>query len=167
MVTTYFWLIAFLLLVHVYGFTAPFGLGATLFQPKGLVTTSAFGDPSTLVQASDFFVDAFWVGKVGGGAEVLTSSQRKSLSTTQFKEFRGRYAGVNRGQAELVICQLPDGEVVGCAGIEVTPIPQGNLRGSPGARAPLMSNLAVSQVSTNRECNWGPNNSANKVNIEI
>jgi ribosomal protein S18 acetylase RimI-like enzyme len=133
-------------MAYSYGFSPPqFGLGAALFQPKGIFTKSALGDPKLLIQASDFFVEAFWVGKVGGGTNALTSKQRKSLSTTQFKEFRGRYAGVQRGQSELVVCQLPDGEVVGCCGIETTPIPKGKLRANPGSRAPLMSNLAVSR----------------------
>jgi ribosomal protein S18 acetylase RimI-like enzyme len=138
------YLIALMLLAHVCGFSVPLGLGAVLFRPQGLYTKSAYGDANMLLKASDFFVDAFWVGKVGGGADVLTSKQRQSLSTTQFKEFRGRYAGVSRGQSELLICQLPSGEVVGCAGVEVTPIPKGKLRANQGARSPLMSNLAVS-----------------------
>ena len=50
------------------GFAAPFGIGAILFQPKGLVTKSAEGKVPKLLEASNFFIDAFWVGKVGGGA---------------------------------------------------------------------------------------------------
>ena len=50
------------------GFTISFGIGAVLFQPKGLVTKSAGGNVPVLLEASDFFIDAFWVGKVGGGA---------------------------------------------------------------------------------------------------
>jgi len=90
-------------------------------------------------------VDAFWVGKVGGGSKELDDRQRRSLTSTQFMEFRGRYAGSSRGQAQLVICQLPDGEVIGCAGIEVSTIPDGNLKAPSKKRAPLMSNLAVSR----------------------
>lgn len=61
----------FLLLVKlcaVDGFAAPFGIGALLFQPKGLVTESTDGNVPALLEASDFFIEAFWVGKVGGGA---------------------------------------------------------------------------------------------------
>lgn len=133
-----------LLLNHANGFSMQLGIGA-LFQPQGLFTKSAYGDANLLLQASDFFVDSFWVSKVGGGADVLTSKQRSSLSKTQFNEFRGRYAGVSRGQSELIVCQLPSGEVVGCAGIEVTPIPEGSLKGKTGPQYPLMSNLAVSR----------------------
>ena len=50
------------------GFVVPFGIGAVLLQPKGLVTKSAEGNIPTLLEASEFFIDAFWVGKVGGGA---------------------------------------------------------------------------------------------------
>lgn len=129
---------------HASGFSAPLGIGA-LFQPKGLFTKSAYGDANLLLEASDFFVDSFWVGKVGGGADVLTSKQRLSLSKTQFKEFRGRYAGVTRGESELIVCQLPAGDIIGCAGIETTAIPEGSLKAKAGPRYPLMSNVAVSR----------------------
>ena len=49
-------------------FSVSFGLGAVLSQPKGLITESARGDVPALLEASEFFVDAFWVSKVGGGA---------------------------------------------------------------------------------------------------
>ena len=55
-------------LCAVDGFSVPFGIGALLFQPKGLVTESTNGNVPALLEASDFFIDAFWVGKVGGGA---------------------------------------------------------------------------------------------------
>lgn len=130
------------------GFSVSFGLGAVFFQPKGLITKSTRGDIPTLLEASNFFVDAFWIGKPGGGATELSDKQRRSLSTTQFGEFRSRYAGRTRpGQAELVICQLPDtGEITGCAGIEVSPIPYNNdLKSTKTYNGPLMSNLAVSK----------------------
>ena len=128
-------------------FNIQYGIGAILFQPKGLVTSTIEGDPQILLQASDFFVEAFWVGKVGGGTTSLSQQQRKRLQISQYSEFRGRYAGVSRGQSELIVCQLPDnGDVVGCAGVQVGPIPQGSLKGRPMAKpAPLMSNLAVSR----------------------
>jgi ribosomal protein S18 acetylase RimI-like enzyme len=129
------------------GFSVSFGLGAVFFQPKGLITKSTRGDIPTLLEASNFFVDAFWVGKPGGGATELSDKQRRSISTTQFGEFRSRYAGRAPGQAELVICQLPDtGEITGCAGIEVSPIPYNNdLKSTKTYNGPLMSNLAVSK----------------------
>ena len=143
--SSYHVLVFTLLVLHsANGFSIPLGIGA-LLQPQGLFTKSAYGDANLLLQASDFFVESFWVGKVGGGTDVLTSKQRSSLSTTQFKEFRGRYAGVSRGQSELIVCQLPSGEVVGCAGFEATPIPEGSLKAKKGPRYPLMSNLAVSR----------------------
>lgn len=127
-------------------FTPPtFGLGGIFFQPKGLITKSARGEMRKLQDASNFFVDAFWVGKVGGGATNLSERQRRSLSTTQFIEFRDRYSESKRGKSELVVCELPNGEVVGCAGIEVSPIPDGDLKAPSKFRAPLMSNLAVSR----------------------
>jgi ribosomal protein S18 acetylase RimI-like enzyme len=131
--------------VVVRGFSSPsFGLGAVLFQPKGLVTKAAGGEISSLLQASDFFVDAFWVGKVGGGAKELNDRQRRQISSLQFSEFRSRYAGVGRGQAELILCQDAQGELIGCAGIEVSPIPS-QPKSIQTKRAPLMSNVAVSK----------------------
>jgi len=127
-------------------FSASFGLGAIFAQPKGLITTSAKGDIPSLLEASDFFVDAFWVAKVGGGATELSEKQRKILSASQFSEFRSRYAGSGRGQSELVTCRLPTGELTGCAGIEVTPIPDKGLKGLNTKNGPLMSNLAVGRA---------------------
>jgi ribosomal protein S18 acetylase RimI-like enzyme len=126
-------------------FAPSFGLGGIFFQPKGLITKSVKGEMRKLQDASSFFVDAFWVGKVGGGASKLSERQKGSLSATQFMEFRERYSQFNRGKSELVICELPDGEVVGCAGIELSPIPDGDLKAPSKLRAPLMSNLAVSR----------------------
>eukprot|EP00536_Pseudo-nitzschia_multiseries_P000975 jgi/Psemu1/179932/e_gw1.12.85.1 len=127
----------------VESFSVSFGLGAILSQPKGLITTSAKGDIPALLEASDFFVDAFWVGKVGGGATELSDKQRRTLSASQFYEFRSRYAGAGRGQSELVTCRLPSGELTGCAGIEVSSIPDNGLKGLNTKSGPLMSNLAV------------------------
>lgn len=124
-------------------FSVSFGLGAVLSQPKGLITESARGDVPALLEASEFFVDAFWVSKVGGGAAELSDKQRRTLSASQFYEFRSRYTGAGRGQSELVTCRLPSGELTGCAGIEVSPIPEKSLKGLNTKRGPLMSNLAV------------------------
>lgn len=126
-------------------FAPTFGLGSMFLQPKGLITKSTKGETRKLQEASSFFVDAFWVGKVGGGADKLSERQRRSLSATQFTEFRERYSESKKGKSELVVCELPDGEVIGCAGIEVSPIPDGDLKAPSKVRAPLMSNLAVSR----------------------
>ena len=46
----------------------------------------------------------------------------------------------------MVVSQMPTGELVGCAGVEMTLIPQGSLKGpTDGMQAPLMSNVAVSR----------------------
>ena len=73
----------------------------------------------------------------------LSDKQRRTLSATQFYEFRSRYAGAGRDQSELVVCKLPTGEVTGCAGIEVSGIPNKSLKSPIATTAPLMSNLAV------------------------
>ena len=126
-----------------------FGLGALLFPPKDLSTSSANGDTQTLLKASEFFVDAFWTGKVGGGAKALTPRQRQTLGNTQFMEFRSRYAGRNvAAQSDLIVCRQGDSdEVIGCCGLEVTNIPTiGDLKAQENLiRAPLMSNVAVSR----------------------
>ena len=41
------------------------------------------------------------------------------------------------------MCKLPTGEVTGCAGIEVSGIPNKSLKSPIATTAPLMSNLAV------------------------
>ena len=74
----------------------------------------------------------------------LSDKQRRTLSVTQFTEFRKRYAGVARGQSELILCKLPTGELTGCAGIEVSQVPDKSLKSTNTQTAPLMSNLAVS-----------------------
>ena len=48
-----------------------------------------------------------------------------------------------RGQSELILCQLPTGELTGCAGIEVSQIPDKSLTSLKTQSGPLMSNLAV------------------------
>ena len=50
---------------------------------------------------------------------------------------------MSRGQSELVLCQLPTGELTGCAGIEVSQIPDKSLQSLKTQSGPLMSNLAV------------------------
>ena len=162
----------------------------TMFSPapKGLTTVVAGGEPQTLLDASEFFVDAFWTNKVGGGAKELSPQQRRTLRGSQFNEFRQRYAGLRRGQSELILMQAKrrpeekssssslssssssssssskattnlvnfigggntatnnnDYEIVGCAGIQVSPIPDGSLNGPTITQAPLMANVAVSR----------------------
>lgn len=148
------------------------GLGTLqLFQKKRLkllkstcLIQPAQGDIRKLLAASDFFVDAFWTGKVGGGAAQLSDRQRRQLSSLQFAEFRKRYAGVSRGQAELLLCygdvvgggeeEEDESVLIGCAGMEVQEIsPPDNVKKkkqpkgitNPIVRAPLMSNVAVSK----------------------
>ncbi|KAL3915405.1 MAG: hypothetical protein SGILL_005672, partial [Bacillariaceae sp.] len=141
--------------------TPVFGLGALLFPPKFKLKSTfvepAKGDIPQLLQASDFFVDAFWTGKVGGGSKELTDRQQRQLSGLQFAEFRKRYAGVGRGQAELILCygevagNTDDLVLIGCAGMEVQAIspPTTDQKGysttKTATKAPLMSNVAVSQ----------------------
>ena len=50
---------------------------------------------------------------------------------------------MGRGQSELILCQLPTGELTGCAGIEVSQIPDKKLKSLKTQTGPLMSNLAV------------------------
>lgn len=77
----------------------------------------------------------------------MSDRQRRSLSSTQFYEFRSRYAGRSRGNAELILCQLANSEeIIGCSGVEVTTIFDSKIGGKTnGPLMPLMSNLAVSK----------------------
>ena len=54
--------------------TPVFGIGAVLF--KGVVkTVPTLGNEQIMEEAADFFVDAFWQAKVGGGTKKLTGRQ--------------------------------------------------------------------------------------------
>ncbi len=110
-----------------------FGLGA-LFRPPNIKIVKSEGDPDKLEEAGIFFVDAFWTGKVGGGADTLSSKQTFQLERQQVAEFSkryrrkvpkqsgrlpGNYAGRSiDSNSELVLCVNGKDEVIGCAGIE-------------------------------------------------
>mmetsp|Transcript_7242 Transcript_7242/g.10233 ORF Transcript_7242/g.10233 Transcript_7242/m.10233 type:complete len:250 (-) Transcript_7242:1603-2352(-) len=146
-------LACFLLLLAspaIHAFTpAPLGLGAILFRPVGMNTKPSLGDENLLVEAADFFTDAFWAGKVGGGVKELLDFQRKTISKQQVSEFRRRYGAKkskNDGdrRSELLLTKNGSGELMGCAGLEVDRIPATSLTDSRTMTyAPLMSNLAV------------------------
>jgi RimJ/RimL family protein N-acetyltransferase len=126
-------------------FSAPtMGLGAVLFKPAGMKTEPSRGTDDVLIEASDFFTDAFWAAKVGGGVKQLQPKQRTSLLNSQMMEFRRRY-GMKYGdrRAELLITRNGKGDVMGCCGIEVDKIPEKGLSGRIITSAPLMSNVAV------------------------
>lgn len=131
------------------------GIGALVFPIRGLKIygiSQDFGNfqKSTALQdASDFFVDAFWTAKVGGGARTLTNSQRRSLEQSQYAEFNKRYGGGSR-KSEMLVARNTRDEILGCAGVEVESIPQDRLRGPIDTKAPLMSNLAVSRKCRRR-----------------
>jgi RimJ/RimL family protein N-acetyltransferase len=96
----------------------------------------------SMQDASDFFVDAFWTSKVGGGAQTLTKSQERTLQQSQYAEFNRRYGG-RRAGSELLVGRNAKNEIVACAGVEVDRIPVGSLKGPIEKQAPLMSNLAI------------------------
>jgi len=121
------------------------GLGAILFRPSGMTTIPMGGDAS-LSEASDFFADAFWTAKVGGGAKELSKTQRKSLVNRQMLDFQRRYStnmGNNGKRAKLMLCRNGKGELMGCAGVEVDSVPTMSLTDGSKSIAPLMSNVAV------------------------
>mmetsp|Transcript_26291 Transcript_26291/g.38849 ORF Transcript_26291/g.38849 Transcript_26291/m.38849 type:complete len:245 (+) Transcript_26291:141-875(+) len=141
-----YFLLAFLFCHHVVAFSPPsLGLGALIFRPAGMKTRPALMDDATLRQAADFFTDAFWANKVGGGIKELQSKQRKSLLGSQTTEFRKRYGGKYGGDriSELLVCRNDKDEVMGCCGIEVDNIFGNGLKSNILKQAPLMSNLAV------------------------
>ena len=123
------------------------GIGALLLKPKNTILQCE-GDDEILVNAARCFTDAFWNGK-NGGVKELSLTQSKSLTKSQISEFRKRY-GLRVGGArssgdrrsELVVCQNKKGEIMGCAGIEVSKVSTPNGKSIQNA-APLMSNLAV------------------------
>ena len=127
----------------------PFGLGAVFFPVQksiDAVSSYNFQDKYTVIQdASDFFVEAFWTGKVGGGAKTLNTVQRKQLQQSQVTEFQNRYGRQRSEKADLMVCRNAKQQIIACAGVEIDVIPRNSLRGIIDTRAPLMSNLAVSQ----------------------
>jgi GNAT superfamily N-acetyltransferase len=136
-----------------HAFTPPIvGLGALLNPVRGGYIEGisvSENKRSALIEASDFFVESFWTAKVGGGATKLTDRQRRSLEQSQEAEFNKRYGGGSssgrRRTSELVLYRNSADEVIACAGVEVDAIPDGGLDGPMIAKAPLMSNLAVSR----------------------
>jgi ribosomal protein S18 acetylase RimI-like enzyme len=119
-----------------------FGIGALLF--KGTVKlTPSLGDDKVIIEAADFFVDAFWQAKVGGGTKQLTEKQRASLMMSQTTDFRKRY-GLRVGQrrSEIVIARNKNNTIMGVCAIEVQQIQDG-LNTGQSTIAPLMSNVAV------------------------
>jgi hypothetical protein len=110
-----------------------FGLGA-LFRPPNIKIIKSDGNTDRLEEAGKFFVDAFWTGKVGGGADTLSPKQAFQLERQQVAEFNKRYKrreAVQTGKlpgnyagrsldstSELVLCVNGSGEVIGCAGVE-------------------------------------------------
>lgn len=137
-------LLAFFLLVSSSSawFTAPtFGIGALLFPLRNLEIVTL--TRQELDDISDFFVDAFWTGKVGGGTRDLTKSQRRQLLQSQTAEFNSRYC--NRNPSSALLVGYSGEIIVACAGVEVEKIPEESLKGRIRCRAPLMSNLVVSR----------------------
>jgi ribosomal protein S18 acetylase RimI-like enzyme len=137
--------------VHALQLVAPpiFGIGSVLFPVRKTIdAVSEYGwaeKYDVLLEASEFFVDAFWTGKVGGGAKALTDRQRSQLLQSQVAEFNGRYGGQRRTKSELLVCRNAQQDIIACAGVEVEGIPKASMRGSRSEqRAPLMSNVAVS-----------------------
>jgi ribosomal protein S18 acetylase RimI-like enzyme len=124
------------------------GIGAILLKPKNTIQPSD-GDDEILINAAKTFTIAFWNGKTGGVKE-LSTKQSKSLTKSQITEFRRRYgfkmnnpSARNDKRSELVVCEnKKNGDIMGCAGIEVCKIQTPNGK-SIEFNAPLMSNLAV------------------------
>jgi ribosomal protein S18 acetylase RimI-like enzyme len=76
-----------------------FGLRAILFPVRG-TSISVLGDEKSggnirqdIDDATEFFVDAFWTDKVGGGTQRLSPRQRQQLVQSQQAEFNKRYGG--------------------------------------------------------------------------
>jgi ribosomal protein S18 acetylase RimI-like enzyme len=125
------------------------GLAALVFPVRGAELTPISQSPTVaqdLGVAADFFVDAFWTAKVGGGASQLSERQAAQLRQSQQAEFTRRYGSPRRwSSAEFFMICNAEGEMMACAGVEVD-----RLRDSGGAvdqpaQAPVMSNLAVSR----------------------
>ncbi|KAI2504556.1 FR47-like protein [Fragilaria crotonensis] len=105
------------------------------------------GDSDVLIEAADFFTDAFWASKLPGSQQ-MQPRQRTLFLNSQITEFRRRYGSPKYGPdrtAELLIAKRRNGDIVGCCGIELDRIPQDGPKkvARTTLSAPLMSNLAV------------------------
>ena len=122
------------------------GLGGLLFRPPGIKITPSLGDSDVLIEAADFFTDAFWASKLTG-TQKMQPRQRTLFLNSQIAEFRRRYGSPKYGPdrtAELLIAKRRNGDIVGCCGIELDRIPNGPKKmARTTVSAPLMSNLAV------------------------
>lgn len=120
------------------------GIGALLFRPQGMKVAPAQGNDDMIVETGEFFTDAFWTAKVGGGSKKLTSSQQRQLTSQQIAEFRRRYGALGRKSknSELLLCTNGSGEIMGCLGVEVDTVKKSGGSG-PRTTGPLMSNVAV------------------------
>jgi ribosomal protein S18 acetylase RimI-like enzyme len=112
-----------------------YSLTSLLFPVRNtVVTTISQSDQprQDLAEAGQFFVEAFWTAKVGGGARQLSSMQRQQLQQSQTAEFTKRYGGSNsRGRrkgdrAELLLLRNANanGQLIACAGVQMDRIPK-------------------------------------------
>ena len=128
-------------------FASPsFGLTAIFLPVRGKTLepiSESVNRRIDLADASDFFVDAFWTGKVGGGSKRLSERQAADLRQSQLAEFSRRYVGSQ--SSEFFIIRNNQQQVIACAGVEIDRIRDGSMRGPVLDTAPLMSNLAVSR----------------------
>ena len=139
-----------------------YGIGSLIFPIRKTLVTGISDNTNNankrieLQEVSDFFVDAFWTGKVGGGAKTLSKLQRQQLEQSQNAEFTKRY-GNSRRISELLLVRSNSNsnsnsnnnidEIMACVGVEVDKIPTSGTIRNPltTESAPLMSNLAVSK----------------------
>ena len=119
-----------------------YGIGALLFPVRNLEIVTL--TRPELDNVSEFFVNEFWTGKVGGGTRELTKRQRRQLLQSQTAEFNSRYCNRKNPNAALLVGYAGD-TIVACAGVEVEKIPEDSLQGRIRGKAPLMSNLVVSR----------------------
>lgn len=140
---------------HVVAFVVPstYGIASLLFPVRKTIITGISDNINSankrieLQEVSDFFVDAFWTGKVGGGAKTLSRLQRQQLEQSQNAEFTKRYGNSRRISEMLLARSSNNDEIMACVGVEVDKIPtSGTIRNPVTTElVPLMSNLAVSK----------------------
>jgi ribosomal protein S18 acetylase RimI-like enzyme len=80
------------------------------------VTLEATTDYETIARASEFFAREFWSAE-------LSDQQRTQLSARHRADFEMRYGeltGKRRFPSALLLALRSDGEIIGCAGVEMT-----------------------------------------------
>ncbi|CAM9431548.1 unnamed protein product [Chrysoparadoxa australica] len=140
------------------GFVAPPSHHVTT-SPASRLSTSRLYAGSTITEATtdaefqraaDFFCANFWAG----GEKTVSPGVERQLAREQYRDMRVRYGemvGAKKLKTALFLAKDSDGEIIGCAGLEVNVCRDKKFglrfqdQGDDTKLRPLLSNLVVFQ----------------------